>query len=83
MARRTNKVTAFQREEASATKLLVKMEATGLSAKKLLENGLTSKQQILALRRCESRFETTRRREAAEAEKKAKQEKAIAEMGAA
>jgi hypothetical protein len=84
LTRLRTKATAVQREEASATKLLVKMESTGLSAKKLLEKGMTTKRQIMALRRCDARDEQERRRkaeeEAAAAEKKAKQEKAMEAM---
>jgi hypothetical protein len=48
----------YAKQEESAERLLVKMEASGLSAKELLARGLTTGRQIAALGACEQRFAT-------------------------
>jgi hypothetical protein len=56
MTRRSVLNEVHSKQEESATRLLVKMEETGLSAKQLLARGLTTNRQINALQACEQRF---------------------------
>jgi hypothetical protein len=56
MTRRNRLIKVHTKQDESAERLLVKMEASGLSAKELLSRGLTTSQQINALQACEQRF---------------------------
>jgi ribosomal protein L12E/L44/L45/RPP1/RPP2 len=64
----------IEKEEASAQKLVIKMESLGKNIKQLLAEGLTTKRQVMALRRCEVRYDREQKR--AQAEKAAEKEKA-------
>lgn len=64
MTRRSVLARVHAKQEESATRLLVKMEASGLSAKQLQKRGLATGRQISALQACESRFDAKHKKTA-------------------